>query len=174
MADCTLIADFAEDGAHDRWFPVNDTVMGGRSDGAPRFEDGAMVFEGVLRTRGGGFASVRLPMTPGAMAGAATLRVTGTGDGRAYAATFRTDATVGPGRSVSFSAPIEGLPEGGRGVGTADLSVVKAGFRGRPVPGATFDPARVAELGVILADGRDGPFRLAVRRIEACGPRTDP
>ena len=176
MTDCTLIADFSQPGAAERWFPVNDTVMGGRSDGGPRFEDGAMVFEGTLRTEDGGFASVRLPMTPGVMAGATSLRVTAIGDGRAYDAAFETDVTAEPGRGggpaserrVSFGVPIKGLAAGEVATGTADLLATEPTFHGEPVPGAAFDPSAVVELGLFIADGRDGPFRLAVRRIEAC------
>ena len=44
------------------WFAVNDTVMGGVSNGEVTFGDGTMVFEGAVSTdNDGGFASVRSP-----------------------------------------------------------------------------------------------------------------
>ena len=44
------------------WYPVNDTVMGGVSQGEVIYEADSMVFEGYVSTdSNGGFASVRSP-----------------------------------------------------------------------------------------------------------------
>ena len=40
--------------------------------------------------------------------------------------------------------------------------------RGRTVPAPAFDPVRATSIGIIISDGRDGPFELAVRSIQAC------
>jgi len=46
------------------WRVQVDGVMGGRSTGALRFRDGALVFTGTINLVGGGFSSVRRTMTP--------------------------------------------------------------------------------------------------------------
>jgi NADH dehydrogenase [ubiquinone] 1 alpha subcomplex assembly factor 1 len=56
-----LVFDFGTGGASD-WYAVNDTVMGGVSNGTLSFEDETMVFEGNVSTESnGGFASIRSP-----------------------------------------------------------------------------------------------------------------
>lgn len=56
-----LVVDFGEDG-EESWYAVNDTVMGGVSDGDVSFGENSMVFEGAVSTdNNGGFASVRSP-----------------------------------------------------------------------------------------------------------------
>ena len=40
---------------------------------------------------------------------------------------------------------------------------------GQPVDADPFDPERAREMGIIIADGRDGEFDLAVDWIDACG-----
>jgi len=57
----------------DTWRVINDGVMGGRSSGGPRFENGVMVFEGRINTNGGGFSSIRLDVEAGLLAQADAL-----------------------------------------------------------------------------------------------------
>ena len=44
----------------ERWYAINDGVMGGRSRGTFDIEQGLLVFRGSLNTNGGGFASIRI------------------------------------------------------------------------------------------------------------------
>ena len=44
------------------WHALNDTVMGGRSQGSCRIGPGGLVFEGTVIEAGGGFISCRSPM----------------------------------------------------------------------------------------------------------------
>jgi len=60
-SDDAFVLDFGVDGEAD-WYAVNDTVMGGVSNGDLSFEEETMVFEGNVSTdSNGGFASVRSP-----------------------------------------------------------------------------------------------------------------
>ena len=186
LMPCETLFDFSLNRVQDAWRAQNDTVMGGNSDGRVRFEGGAMVFGGELVTRGGGFVQATAPLSDGALRGATSLRVIGTSDGRPWRVRIETDQRVPrtearggeegsaeitrsgadyDGPRVAFSAPIQGLDEG---VGTADLAAPTASMRGRPVRGATWNPAEARSLGLILADGRDAPFSLRVERIEVC------
>jgi hypothetical protein len=60
-SDDAMLIDFGADG-EESWYAVNDTVMGGVSNGDVTFDDNSMVFEGAVSTdNNGGFASVRSP-----------------------------------------------------------------------------------------------------------------
>ena len=61
LADDHLIYDFGA-GADTSWFAVNDTVMGGVSQGEVAYTETGFVFEGPVSTdSNGGFTSVRSP-----------------------------------------------------------------------------------------------------------------
>ncbi len=148
------------------WSAVNDGVMGGKSSGGSSINQSLLVFEGVLNTDGGGFSSVRTPVSPGDLAGATGLKLRVKSDGRAYKFTMRTDKR-NMFRAVSFNAGIPVSPAGEWTNVTANFDGAEASVWGRKLSGVTFDPAMVDELGIIIADGKDGPFRLEVDRITA-------
>jgi hypothetical protein len=158
------------------WRAVNDGVMGGLSSGGPRFDAGAqaLVFSGTINTNGGGFSSIRYPMTPGALSEADGMRLRVKSDGRAYRLTFRTSQRW-RGRSVSWQIPIPRTEAGEWADVTAPFDQAQASIFGRRVRAGTFNPTDVREMGIILADGRDGPFRLDVAEISAAtAPKNTP
>lgn len=165
--DCPLNVKMDSAETVSMWRSVNDGVMGGLSSGGPRFEDGHMVFEGVINTNGGGFSSVRAQVAPGAFQDMTGLKLRVKSDGRVYKATFRTDARKGW-REVSFQAPLPVTSPGEWEDVVVPFSELKASVFGRPVSGAEFDPMKVQSVGIILADGQDGPFRLGVADMAAC------
>jgi len=161
---CSAIDSF-EPGASVDWYVVNDGVMGGRSLGGIELGDGGLVFEGAINTNGGGFSSIRRGIEPGALQGVRAIKLRVTGDGRSYRLTFRTDARRF-GRAISYQVAIPEVD------GPADLEVglseMRTSIFGRQVDAPPFDPAKVEELGIILADGQDGSFRLVIQQIDAC------
>ena len=146
------------------WRAVNDGVMGGLSSGGPRFENGHMIFQGVINTNGGGFSSIRRSMVPGQMAGAENLRLRVKSDGRAYKLSFRTSENRYR-RPVSYQIPIPQTPPGEWTTITAPLRDFNTTIFGRRVKADPFDASDVREMGIILADGIDGPFRIEVAEI---------
>ena len=148
------------------WRAVNDGVMGGLSSGGPDFTGEALLFSGTINTNGGGFSSIRHPMTPGDLRGADGLVLRVRGDGRPYRLTFRTSQSW-RGRSVSWQVPIPVMEPGEWAEVYAPFEQAEASIFGRPVNAGTFDPVDVREMGIILADGRDGPFRLEVAGVKA-------
>jgi hypothetical protein len=163
---CQLSADFSQPSALEPWRIVNDGVMGGKSQGTRFHEDGAMVFAGTIITDGGGFSSLRAGLRPGTMAGGDGLRLKVRSDGRAYKMTFRTSERW-RGRSVSYQKPIPQTPAGEWADVTVPFKAMDTSVFGRTVRAADFDPSDAREIGIILADGIDGPFRLEVASI-AC------
>lgn len=164
---CTTIIEHTDSVDQNPWRTVNDGVMGGLSSGGSVLEKGVLTFAGITNTNGGGFSSIRVQVPPGIMAGAKTLSVTMHRDTRSYSLTLRTNV-ASYGRRVAFRAPIMDAPEGGWGQGTLQFNSLQASIWGQPVPDAVFDPAEVVELGLIIYDGKDGPFEMQLKKIEAC------
>jgi len=166
-AECSLTADLADASEVAEWAAVNDGVMGGRSSGGPEYADGALLFEGVINTNGGGFSSIRRDLPEGSLSGAEGVLVRLKTDGRAYRFTLRTAARF-RGRSIAYQAD---LPVQEAGV-WSQVFVAFADFRpsvfGQRVPAPPVDPGTAWSMGFIIADGRDGPFSMQVRAIEAC------
>ncbi len=148
------------------WRAVNDTVMGGVSEGRVAAEE-VVRFEGVLSLeRNGGFASTRAPIPRDALSDATAVRVVVRGDGRTYDLTLRR-ADV-PLRAGSYRAPL--VTEDGLTEVVLPLSDFRPTSFGRPVPGApALDTAldQIDTIGIMLADKQPGPFALEVVEITA-------
>ncbi|MEM9838865.1 MAG: CIA30 family protein [Pseudomonadota bacterium] len=163
---CTVLTAFGPEEAG-AWFAVNDNVMGGRSLGGPVVEDGALLFSGSINTNGGGFSSVRRQLQNGDLAGATHLAFTLVGDGRGYALTFQTGAREFGGL-VSFQAPLTSAVHSEPTEVHVSLADLRPRIFGRSVRGPVFEAEDARTLGIILADGRDGPFALRVEKISVC------
>ena len=149
-----------------RWRAVNDTVMGGVSEGWVEAQKNVR-FAGVLSLeQNGGFASIRAPTPAGALVNATALRVVVKGDGRTYTLTLRrADVPLRAG-SYRVALPTER--------GETELLLPLSAFRptsfGRPVSGVpALDTAleQVNSIGIMLADKQPGPFVLEVLEISA-------
>lgn len=149
------------------WRTVNDNVMGGRSSGGSRFADGALFFSGSINTNGGGFSSIRAPLTRGQLAGKNTLSLRVKPDGRAYKVTLRTNLRY-RGIAVSFQGDIEAPAAGEWTDSVVTFADLQPTVFGRPVSGASFEAADVESIGIIISDGVDGPFELSIASIHAC------
>jgi len=148
------------------WSAIDDGVMGGVSRSRLRHDTlGHAVFEGTVSLeRNGGFASVRSRALDLAAAGALAFLLEVRGDGKRYKLNLRTDdAFDGVNHQAAFEAPASAWT-----VVRLPLSAFSPSFRGRVVPGAPpLDPARVRQIGLMIADRQAGPFLLAVRWIRA-------
>jgi monofunctional biosynthetic peptidoglycan transglycosylase len=158
LAEEVVLVDFSDpDGTG--WQIVNDTVMGGRSSSRFQVADGALRFAGTLNTNGGGFASVR----SGPLAAAATdqdlVRLSARGDGRRYQLRLYSSAT-----GTAYRAEFAPRSDDWQTV-ELPLAAFRATWRGRPLDRPPISPSDIGGLGVMLADGEDGPFAIAVRRV---------
>ena len=158
-------SDFVSTHYSEKWRAVNDGVMGGLSSGGPYFEDNNMVFEGVINTNGGGFSSVRLSIDSSQLATSSGLALRLKSDGRAYKLTLKTNMRYRS-RHVSFQAEIPRTPGGTWSNIIVPFTDLRASIFGRPIIGAEFDKTQVREIGIILADGQNGAFRLDVGSIQ--------
>ena len=170
---CQRIEDFGDD-SFDRWVVVNDGVMGGRSIGQLTEAGGGVVrFDGTINTNGGGFSLIRTSSLRGeeslaeSLADAEYLRLrVRSANGRGYE--LIAEDTNSPSQIMHF-APIPIGDSGAWAEVVVPLTGLEARAFGNPrVNVDSFDLGQVSSIGVILADGIDGPFSLEVDRIDAC------
>lgn len=152
--------DFSGDARAASWRTVNDTVMGGQSDSRIESMDGFARFRGTVSLDGGGFASVRAPDGSYDLSAGDAFGLEVRGDGKRYSWTAYTE----PGRRVSYRFAFD-APETWTEI-LVPFDALTPYVRGRRVPTAPpFDPAQVRTVGVLIADGQDGPFQIDLRRI---------
>jgi hypothetical protein len=143
---------------------VNDGVMGGRSSSRVEFDpSGFAVFEGDLSLENnGGFASARLPIPARSMRDASHLVLRVRGDGHRYQARLRR------GRSWDGIAYTAGFDTRAGEWLVVELAIesFQPSFRGfRPRGAGPVDPAEVGQVGLMLTDKQEGPFRLEIEWI---------
>ena len=159
------IASFGNDDSLKAWTSVNDGVMGGRSAGFVAVDQGALRFTGTLVTQGGGFTSVRARRAVD-LTGQLGIEMRVRGSGRQFEVELD-DGARAYGRTVSRRAPF---------ATTAEWTVVRVPFSalrstifGREVNAPVIDVARIRGMGLYMADGQDGPFRLEVDYVRSYG-----
>jgi hypothetical protein len=146
------------------WSAIDDGVMGGVSRSRLRHDPaGHAVFEGIVSLEhDGGFASVRSRPLDLRAPGAVNYLLEVRGDGKRYKLNLRTDDAFD---GVNYQAAFE-APSGTWTLVRLPVSGFHPTFRGRSVPGAPrLDPARVRQMGLMIADRQAGPFALALRSI---------
>lgn len=164
------------------WHALNDTVMGGRSQGSCRIGPGGLVFEGTLVAEGGGFVSCRSPLfsPPLDLSACSGLELELLGDGRRFKlAVACADGLAGltnliPGGLrwvIEFATEI-----GGPTLVRIPFDDLRASVRAKPVGlPLRFDASRITRLQLLHSrfadDGglnsgfRAGPIHLELRAI---------
>ena len=162
--DTLPLFDFTEPTSVNAWNAIDDRVMGGISRSRLRHAPaGHAVFEGTVSlARNGGFASVR--SHPGAQGkpGASTCVIEVRGDGKQFNLSLLTDDGFD---SFNYQASFTPEIQDWQAI-RLQLTTFRASFRGRAVPGApALDPARIRQVGLMIAGRQVGPFALDIRRI---------
>jgi len=152
------------------WQVVNDGVMGGRSSGAVAVLDGRLRFSGTLVTQGGGFTSVRAPLSVD-LRGAEGLELRVRGNGRPFEVEIG-DGARSFGRNVSRRAMFPTTENWT--VVSVPITALRSTIFGRAVNAPPLDLARIRSFGLYIIDGRDGPFWLELDYIKAYGPQRRP
>ena len=163
--DATLLLfDFCDPAIVRDWTPIDDRVMGGISRSRLLHDPaGHAIFEGsVSQERNGGFASVRSSPAARGLSGATACVIEIRGDNKQFKLSVLTDDGLD-----NFSYQASFTPSGSDWQTVQlSLSTFRASFRGREVPGApALDPARIRQVGLMIAARQAGPFALDIRRI---------
>ena len=148
------------------WIVVNDDVMGGVSRGSVLVNDGQLTFTGTLSlANNGGFASIRTRRLQLDLGNAEALWLRVRGDGRPWELRLASDARV-RGSAVSYSAGFE--TRAGEWIEVRlPLSDFVPTYRGRQLDGPPLDRSRIRELGLLIADGEERSFSVAVDWVQA-------
>ena len=161
------VTGFNQHREEQRWFAVNDGVMGGVSQSGFRIEADTGCFYGeVSLENGGGFASVR--REPNHVEQSLTqgegIRLRVRGDGRTYQLRLKSKALEDASAYRVTFTPAQGEWE------TWDFPwrSFEAVRRGTLLDSAPLlDPESIHQLGFLIADRTAGPFALYVSRLEA-------
>ena len=146
------------------WSVVNDTVMGGRSNGQVTLLADGPLFSGSLVTQGGGFVSVRTRDLVPIDDTYHLLKLRIKGDGRTWRLCLylATDP-----RGVSHQVPVVTKP-GETTEHVIDIGASVARWRGRRVKTAKpTNLSQVVGIGMLLADGNPGPFKISLLDLRA-------
>lgn len=160
-----LITDFAQAPGGLEWFVVNDDVMGGKSSGGFELSDGNLLFTGSTNTRGGGFSSIRSRGPRMDLSEFSGIRLRVRGDGRQYSWQLRTNAMY-RGRELGFWSEFETTAGQWLEIDLPFADFVPK-FRGNELEVAPPNPAHIGGMGLMIADGKDGPFAIAVDSVQA-------
>lgn len=163
------ISEFTSETPDLDWRIVNDGVMGGLSQGKVQVsESGIMTFSGNLSLdNNGGFSLVRTGKVDFNLSNDLGLLLKVKGDGRTYEVRLESDARD-RGRIVSFSGEVETTAGKWHQV-KIPFSDFRGGWRGRDLPNAVLNTAMIQQVGIILADKKEGPFKLEVEYIRTYG-----
>jgi monofunctional biosynthetic peptidoglycan transglycosylase len=160
------VVDFRSPEVRRRWRIVNDGVMGGLSQSRMAVtEGGTGVFQGTVSLENnGGFASVRTQPTDFGLAGRKGLSLRIKGDGRRYQLRLRTDRQFD---GVAYTSSFDTV-DGEWTTARVEFQDCLPTFRGRKVSNApTLEPSRIRQIGFLIADKQQGPFRLEIESIKA-------
>jgi len=167
-SDLLTITDFTAATPDLGWLVVNDNVMGGRSEGGFETERGSLFFSGRTNIVGGGFSSIRTGGLELDLSSYAGIHLQVRGDGRRYTWLLTTDARW-RGQLVSYWAEFETDKGEWREV-RVPFSSFRPTFRGSVLDGPTLDPGLISGLGLMIYDGKAGPFEV---RLGAVGAYTE-
>jgi NADH dehydrogenase [ubiquinone] 1 alpha subcomplex assembly factor 1 len=159
-----LLFDFAGPQAAIAWRAIDDRVMGGVSRSTLRHDPaGHAVFEGTVSLeRNGGFASVRSSPGERGLSGASSCLIELRGDNKQFKLSLLTNDGLD---SLNYQASFAPAGTGWQTV-LLPLADFRASFRGREVPDAPpLDPARIRQVGLLIAGRQAGSFALDSRRI---------
>ena len=161
-----MLFDFDTGTERQPWTAVNDTVMGGRSDGAFRTsEEGILEFYGNLSLANrGGFASIRSRTARLDLGDSDELVIRVRGDGRTYFLSLYVPTNR---TAYSYRAKFDTQAGDWQEI-RMPLSSFEATWFGRKQPTApVIDSNDIRSLGFTLADKKAGPFKLEVDWIAA-------
>lgn len=160
-----LLTDFTTQAGDLDWYVMNDNVMGGRSQGNFKIEQGELNFVGSTNTRGGGFSSIRTTPVPLDLSKFSGIRLKVRGDGRRYTWRLATNARW-RGRQVSYWADFD-TKDGAWTTVDIPFSEFIPQYRGITLDGPELEPGQIRDMGLMIYDKQDGPFELRLASVHA-------
>jgi len=150
------------------WQIVDDGVMGGLSKGNFKSDkkNGSLIFAGNLSLENnGGFSSIRSNSLLIDLSDFKGIRIKTRGDGRKYKIRLESDSRYRL-RTVSFQHEFTAT-KGEWSEVFIPFDRLKASWRGLQLPKKKFNPKKIQKIGIIIADKKEGPFRMELDWIKA-------
>ena len=163
MEHPTILYRFDDYAVRAHWRVVDDIVMGGHSEGhfAITEEKHGRFFGHVSLRDDGGFSSVRYRFdTPFALGTGRTVRLHLRGDGSDYQ--FR----IKPEQALDYVYAMPFATSGAWETITVDLDRMYPVRRGKRLDMPDFSGSQIAELGFLIANGKEQSFQLLIDRLE--------
>lgn len=156
-----VIFDFSKNSDLRDWRVVDDTVMGGRSDGSFLLSSaGHAVFKGeVSLANNGGFSSVRYRFPTKKVEGFSTIKIRLKGDGKQYQ--FRVKSSQYDRHSYIYIFQTTGDWE----TIEVPLSEMVPKFRGRSLNLSNYPGQIMEEIAFLIGNKRAEAFSLVLERI---------
>ncbi len=150
------IFDFTPTSDISNWRTVDDTVMGGRSDGHFRLnEDGHGEYSGrVSLENNGGFSSLRYRMPTIRIEGKTKVRLRLRGDGKRYQFRVKTSDYDRHSYVTYFETSGEWQEV------ELELKTMKPQFRGRSLNMDNYPAEMVSELAILIGNKKEQTFKL--------------
>lgn len=167
--DLMPITDFTSATPDLGWYVVNDNVMGGRSEGGFDVDNGELHFGGRTNTDGGGFSSIRTGDLGLDLSRHSGMRLRVRGDGRRYTWRLTTDARW-RGQPIGYWADFDTEDSRWQEV-DIPFSRFAPQVRGMALDGPQLDTSRIAGMGLMIYDKRDGPFAIRIDSVAAYAAR---
>lgn len=155
--------DFKEETKDIKWSVVNDSVMGGRSEGSiVSAEDNIRLFKGVISLKNnGGFSSVRTIGGKYELSKHTGMEIKVRGDGRTYYFTLRSANND----QIAFWHSVE-TTAGEWTTLKLPFSAFYATFYGKKFEGQVLGTSNISSVGFMLYDKKSGVFKLEIQSIK--------
>lgn len=166
----TVLSDFANPDVANAWHAIDDRVVGGVSRSALRSDPNghAECEDEVSPERNGGFASVRSAPAQRGKVGAQFCILEIRGEARRFELNPLTSDAFG---GLNYQATFTPDPDRWRSL-RIPLTDFRPSVRRREVPGAPpLDPARIRQVGLMIAERPAGSFALEIQRISLASDR---
>ena len=153
-----ILFDFNKYTSTSGWFTVNDTVMGGRSQGSLSINhSGNAVFQGIIsKKNNGGFASVCYHFNQKDIGDYKKVKIRLRGDGKSYQFRAKSNSYDRHSYVYPFQTPgqwqeIE-IP----------LHEMRPRFRGSYLNMENYDGKQISEIAFLISNKIDEPFQLEI------------
>lgn len=157
-----VIYDFSHQSDLQNWKVVDDSVMGGISQGNFSLnKEGHAVFSGTVSIENnGGFSSVRYNPIPRPVGHYSKIKLRIKGDGKTYQ--FRVKSEKSEYHSYVFNFQTK------KDWHTVDIPFIEMypSFRGRKLNVPNYPGEQIAEIAFLIANKRNERFKLEIDRIE--------
>jgi monofunctional biosynthetic peptidoglycan transglycosylase len=161
-----MLTDFSANSPDLGWYVQNDNVMGGRSEGGFKTDEGGeLIFAGSTNTDGGGFSSILTRPLQLDLSGYGGIQLRVKGDGRRYTWELQTNARY-RNFKVSYWAEFDTVKGEWTTVRIPFASFYPQ-FRGFNLDGPELDTSKISEFGLYIYDKLDGPFELRLDSVQA-------